>query len=197
MQQKLIDYFAAIMPLTAEEAEAILASMSVKTYPKDTVLLREGQVSTECYFVLNGCIRQYCLVNGEEKTNQFFTENEWVISLASFTQQIPATHYWVCQEDTTLVVGNEQRENALYEQSRKFETISRKVIETILGQQQAMAATYLTDTPEQRYLNILELRPDLLQRVPQYQLASYIGVTPESLSRIRKRISRRHIQVLG
>lgn len=189
MENKLVSYFKKIMPLTEDEANAIADSIVVKNYKKGTVLLAEGQISTECYFVLEGLVRQYYLVDGEEVTNNFFSENQWVISIDSFSQQKPANHFFVCEEDTTLVVGNEERENEMYNYSQKFETISRKVMESIVIEQQQQMMSYITDSPEERYLKLQNSRPDLLNRVPQYQLASYIGVKPESLSRIKKRIT--------
>lgn len=178
-----------MMPLTEEESKAIVDSMCIKTFKKGTILLKEGQISTECYFILEGCIRQYYLIDGDEKTNNFFTEEQFVVSINSFSQKTPANHYFSCCEDTTLVVANEQKENDLYKRFPKFETISRTVMGNIFGEQQELMASYITDTPEQRYLKLLKSRPDLFQRIPQYQLASYIGVKPESLSRIRKRIT--------
>ncbi|MFZ4544064.1 MAG: hypothetical protein ACOYOA_08455 [Saprospiraceae bacterium] len=70
----------------------------------------------------------------------------------------------------------------------RFETISRIVMETVFAEQMKFMTSYLTDSPEQRYLHLLNTRPNIFQRVPQYQIASYIGVKPESLSRIRKRM---------
>lgn len=186
--QKLIRYFSRILPLSAAEEQAIVDSMCVQTYKKGTVLLAEGQISTECYFVVDGCVRQYYVVDGEEKTNNFFTEEQWVVSFNSFTKKIPANHYFACCEDTVLVVGTESKENRLYQAFPKLESISRSIMGNVFGEQQEQMAAYVTDTPEQRYLKLLKSRPELLQRVPQYQLASYIGVKPESLSRIRKRI---------
>jgi CRP-like cAMP-binding protein len=86
------------------------------------------------------------------------------------------------------VVGDRQKEEELYRRFPKLETISRKVMERVFMEQQEIMGTYFTDSPEQRYLKLLRSRPDLFQRVPQYQIASYIGVKPESLSRIRKRL---------
>lgn len=189
MENKLVSYFKKIMPLTEDEASAIADSIVVKNFKKGTVLLAEWQISTECYFVLEGLVRQYYLVDGEEVTNNFFSENQWVISIDSFSQQKPANHFFVCEEDTALVVGNEERENEMYNYSQKFETISRKVMESIVIEQQQQMMSYITDSPEERYLKLQNSRPDLLNRVPQYQLASYIGVKPESLSRIKKRIT--------
>lgn len=189
MAQKLIAYFAAIIPLTQEEEQAVAATMNIQHYKKGRVLLSEGQISDEAYFVLDGCVRQYYLVNGEEKTSNFFTETQWVVSMHSFTQRAPSTHYLECCVDCTLIVGNRELEEDLYRRFPKLETISRMVMQKVFAEQQEIAASYITDTPEQRYRKLLQQRPYLIQMLPQYQLASYIGVKPESLSRIRKRMS--------
>lgn len=189
MEDQIIKYFSRFMSLTAAEAEAIRDSICIRTFEKGTVLLKEGQISRECYFILKGCIRKYYIINGEEKTADFFTEEQWVASLSSFAEKKPANHYFSCVEDTILVVGNEAKEQDLYRRFPKFESLSRTVLEKDFAKQQETAASYITDTPEQRYLNLLKNNPGLIERVPQYQLASYIGIQPESLSRIRKRLS--------
>ncbi len=76
----------------------------------------------------------------------------------------------------------------MFKEFPRFETISRAIIEPDFAEQKKLLTSYLTDSPEQRYLNLLKTRPDLFHRIPQYHLASYIGINPESLSRIRKRI---------
>lgn len=189
MKEKFISYFSRISPLTAEEANGIANSMRTKTFKKGDYLLREGQFSASTYFILEGCLREYILTDGEEQTTNFFTEEEWAISLNSFTPQSAAKHNWVCVEDTTVVEGDEQQAQDLFKRFPRFETISRSIMESAFAAQREALASYYTDTPEQRYLKLLKNRPTLLQRVPQYQLASYIGVKPESLSRIRKRIA--------
>ena len=189
MENKLLNYFSRIMPITKEEADAIAVTMVIKNYKKGDVLLKEGQISTEAYFVLEGCVRQYFIVDGEEETANFFTEEQWVISLNSFSNNLPSNHYMACATDCYLVVGNREKEEDLYNRFPKLETISRKVMEKVFAEQQELMATYTTETPEQRYLKLLNSRPELFQKIPQYQIASYIGVKPESLSRIRKRIS--------
>src|SRR5688572_26565183 len=102
------------MPLSKEETEGIAATMEIRNFRKGAILLREGQVSTEAYFVLEGCVRQFYLVDGEERTNNFFTEEQWVISLTSMSRQIPATHFMECCLDSVLVVGNRTKEEDLY-----------------------------------------------------------------------------------
>ena len=189
MKQKLINYFSSILPLSEAEAKAIYDSSVVKEYEKNTVLLKEGQSAKNTYFVFRGLIRQYCLIDGEEKTTAFFTEDQWVISLGNLDEEKPSAFYWVCEEDCVLLIGNDNSAQELFKNYPKLESIARKIVENTFAEYQQTMTAYLTDTPEQRYLRLLASHPDLIQRVPQYQLASYIGVKPESLSRIRKRLA--------
>lgn len=188
MDNKLIHYFNDISPLSADETEAIAATMVIRDYKKGVILLSEGQISSEAYFVLEGCVRQYYLIDGTERTSNFFTEGQWVISMKSMSEDVPSDHFIECCSDAKLVVGNRNREEALYKRFPRLETISRKVMEKVFAEQQELMAAYLTDSPEERYIKLLKARPDLFQLVPQYQIASYLGIKPESLSRIRKRI---------
>ncbi|MBF2708688.1 Crp/Fnr family transcriptional regulator [Flavobacterium soyangense] len=188
MENKPLNYFSRIMPITKEEADAISATMVIKHYKKGDILLKEGQISTEAYFVLEGCVRQYYIVDGEERTANFFTEEQWVISLNSFSNNLPSNHYMACSTDCFLVVGNREKEEDLYGRFPKLETVARKVMEKNFVEQQEIMASYTTDSPEQRYIKLFNSRPELFKTIPQYQIASYIGVKPESLSRIRKRI---------
>lgn len=186
--RKLIDYFNRILPLTEEEIAAILETLDIRKFEKGSLLLREGQISVAAYFVLEGCVRRYYLVDGDERTDNFFTEGQWVVAIKSMKESVPSNHFLECTEDSLLVVGNQQKEEALYKAWPRLETVSRKVMEKVFEEQQSRMAAYITDSPEQRYLSLLKNRPDLVQRIPQYQLASYIGVKPESLSRIRRRL---------
>lgn len=191
MNDKLLHYFSRIMPISKEETKAIVETMNIQHFKKGTVLLREGQISAEAYFVLEGCVRQYYLVDREEKTSNFFTSEQWVVSIKSFSQVVPSDHFLECATDCFLVVGNREKEEDLYKRFPNLETVSRKVMEKVFAEQQELIASYATETPEQRYLKLLHSRPGLVQQLPQYQIASYIGVKPESLSRIRKRIAQK------
>ena len=189
MENKFVNYFSRISPLSTEESAAIANSMQTRVYKKNEFLLKAGQTSAKTYFILEGCVREYILTDGEENTTNFFTEEQWAISLNTFTTDNPAKHNWVCVEDTTVVVGDEQQAQVLFKDFPRFETISRTIMEAAFAEQKEALASYYTDSPEQRYIKLMRSKPNLLQRVPQYYLASYIGVKPESLSRIRKRIA--------
>ena len=170
------------------EIEALSQIMSIKTYKKGSFLLKEGQIASYAYTILKGCVREYYLKDGEEKTISFFTEGDDASSTSSYVLQIPSKHYLECIEDTILSVVSHKNDMAFKKQFPRLATLCYSKTEEQLGEFQEIAAEYIVSTPEERYLKLVETRPDLLDRVPQYQLASYIGVTPESLSRIRNRL---------
>ena len=189
-EQVLVDFVTQFAPLTEQEIEQIFQMIKIRSHKKGKVLLREGQPSNVCYFVLQGCIRQYYLTDGTEKTSNFFTEGMPVTSTVVFENK-GSKFFLVCNEDCTVVEGKPEDEQAFFETMPRMETINRMGVEMQLQKSQENFAEFMMSSPESRYLNLLETRPDLLDRVPQYQLASYLGVTPESLSRIRKRIMER------
>lgn len=189
MKEELLKYALQFTDLSDEEKQAVMDEIPIETFKKGTILLREGEISTTCFFILKGCVRKYSVIDGEEKTTAFYTENEAVVSFNSYTQQVPADHYFICMEDTTTVVGYREREAEMYIRFPKFESLSRMFMSQDLGKAQEEMAVFITSTAEERYLHLLQNRPDLLQRVPQHQIASYLGITPESLSRIRKRMT--------
>ncbi len=188
MEEIMSQFLAENMNVTEEEAAFIAECMPVRTYPKGTVLLRAGQVATECYMNFKGLVRRYYLVDGEERTTAFYTENQAVASLLSYNTKTPADHYLECVEETTLAVLTYEKELLMFQRYPEFERMCRVGVEVQYGQHQEMMARYMTSSPEERYLHLLETSPDLLNRVPQYHLASYLGIKPESLSRIRKRV---------
>ena len=187
--QLIVDFDPGFYTLTPEEKQAIADTSSVRIYKKGALLLKPGQVANYCYFVFKGCVREYYLIDGEEKTTAFYTEGDSISSNSSFIQRVPAKHYWECIEECTLSSTSYEGELELFRRCPRFGTLCREKVEEKLGEYQEKLAAYMLSTPEERYLDILSNRPDLLYRVPQYQLASYIGVKPESLSRIRRRIS--------
>jgi CRP-like cAMP-binding protein len=188
MTSELLQYISQFPHLSEEEIKEIADNILVQTFKKGVILLKEGDTADICFFVLKGCVRQYHLVDNEEKTTAFFTEEQAVVSFASYSQQLPSKHYWSCVEDSVLVVGSLDHEQEMYQKFPKLAAITRALMEQDFGKTQSAFAAFMTSSPEERYRKLLTDRPNLLGRVPQHQIASYLGVTPESLSRIRKRI---------
>jgi CRP-like cAMP-binding protein len=189
-EQVLIDYTSQFMHLTDAEINTIFDLITIKEYKKGKFLLREGQIGNVCYFVLQGCVRQYYLVDGIEKTTNFFTEGQPINSTLVFENK-PSRSYLVCNEDCIVVEGRADDEQAFLTQMPRMEALGRIGVEAELQKTHEVHAEYVIASPIERYKNLLQTRPELLDRVPQYQLASYLGITPESLSRIRKRIMKK------
>lgn len=191
MDNRLISYFLKITNLTAEEIQVLAESMTVKNFKKGDYLLKEGQLNRDTYFLLEGLVREFRIMEGNDVTTNFFTEEQWIISLEGFDAGKPSRYNLVCMENTVLVVGNEQKAQELFKKFPHFETVSRRIMETVFEERQHLMVSYITHNSEQRYLNLLKTRPDIFQRVPQYDIATYIGVKPESLSRIRRKLYRK------
>ena len=187
MQQILFDFISKYVTLTEEEKNAIGSSDIFRSIKKGTILLKEGQRSKESYFILKGCIRTYYVLDSEEKTTGFYTEME-AFTPPCVISKTPSEYYISCVEDTILSVSNSDMEAEMNGKFPKFETLCRMLSEDLLAKQRIDFDEFKTSSPEQRYFNLLQKRPDLLQRVPQHQLASYLGITPQSLSRLRGRI---------
>lgn len=186
MQDVLFDFIAKYVSLTEDEKNALRSLDLFHSVKKGTVLLKEGQKSQESYFVLKGCIRVYYIVDGEEKTTAFYTELDALTPHC--VNKAPSEYFISCIEDSILLISNAGMEVEINSKFPKFETMCRMLSEQLLAKQQIDFDEFKISSPEQRYLNLLQKRPDLLQRVPQHQLASYLGIKPQSLSRLRARI---------
>jgi len=189
MENILVQIMSTLTQLTEEEKLDIEQSFPITEFNKDAYLLKEGQVAKNAYFVIKGCIRAYELIDGEEKTTAFFTEEQSAANFNSLANNTPSKYNLVCSEDTSVAVLNAEKEQELYKKHPRFESFCRTGMEKMMGENQSKMAEFISQKPEQRYLKLQEERPGLIQRIPQYQIASFLGIKPETLSRIRKKIA--------
>ena len=187
MQDILFDFISKYISLTEDEKNAIVSLDLFRSIKKGTTLLKEGQKSQDCYFVLKGCIRKYYIIDGEEITTAFFTEMD-SLTPHCVINKAPSEYFISCVEDSITTVSNSDMEVEINSKFPKFEIMCRILSEELLAKQQIDFDEFKTSSPEKRYLNLIQKRPDLIQRVPQHQLASYLGIKPQSLSRLRARI---------
>lgn len=188
--QAIIDFLNQYVTLTEDEREMVRIHSDVREVAKGTVLLKQGEVARECYMVLKGCIRAYHLKNGEEKTTEFFTELH-PFTPASYVTKQPSEVSVVCEEDCVLSLGSMEKTQELFSTLPRLAEIAHIVGSDLLAKQQVQFMDFKNLSPVERYQKILETRPELINRVKQYHLASYLGIKPETLSRIRKKISAR------
>ncbi|MFY0607786.1 MAG: Crp/Fnr family transcriptional regulator [Cyclobacteriaceae bacterium] len=187
MRQLLFDFIGKYVTLTEEEKDTITDLDIFRSVKKGSILLKAGQKSNLGYFVLKGCIRTFYIIDGEEKTTAFYTEMEGITPHCVISKE-PSEYYVSATEDSIITVSNPDLEAEMFQKFPKFETLCRIMSEELLAKQQLDFDEFKTSSPEQRYLDMLHKRPDLIQRVPQHQLASYLGIKPQSLSRLRARL---------
>lgn len=161
------------------------------TIPAKTILLKEGKVSKKMFFIEKGCIRVWFNNNGKAITSQFFFENEIVGSIESFRKNIPSQAtietielsvlWWIHKKDLDRIVEE------IKEIPRLRDMFINKIFERTFNYMRYFFSS-IKDTPQQRYLNLLEERPEIIRRVPQHYIASYLGISTVHLSRIKSKL---------
>jgi len=189
MDSDLENYLLKNSPFSIEMIKKLIENVDIKIFNKGTILLKEGEKINECYLVLKGCIRSYVLKNDEEKTIEFYTE-EQSVSPVNYGKKMPSEIYLECIEDTIVAVGTPEKEAEMYRIFPELLLNNLTLTEEKLNVNNSAYINYKISSAEERYLKVINERPDLIQRIPQYQLASYLGIKPETLSRIRRRISK-------
>lgn len=190
LKDTLRQYLQQWTQLDEAQMTQIIEQIPVQEFPKGTVILAQGDMPQHCYFVLSGCVRQYGLSSeGKETTVNYFTEHQAVTIYTDHKSDKSSDYTLVCLEDCTLVVGELTEEQEMYAAYPELATMTRMMMTQNFGAVQDDFARFMASTPEERYSQLLKKRPGLIDRVPQHQLASYLGITPESLSRIKRRLS--------
>ncbi|MDB4297157.1 Crp/Fnr family transcriptional regulator [Flavobacteriaceae bacterium] len=187
MQNELLNYISKHVNLSEQLKEVVVQSSNIRTYKKGSLILKENSIPNENFFVLKGCLRSYILKDGEEITLEFYTQGQ-PITPKNYGKNKATEQFLECIEDSVLNCSSPELEAAMFLNHPEFESICRILGEIIFEQQQELFTNYKISNPEDRYLHLVKTRGDLLQRVPQYQIASYLGLTPQSLSRIKKRL---------
>lgn len=190
MEHILVQFMSQLTPLTDEEKREIENIFPIKTFEKKHLLLKEGMIANNAFYIIKGCIREYELIDGEEKTTGFYTEDQSAINFNSQVNKIPSSKYFECTEMTTVAILNGDKEKELYKKHPRFEKFCREGMEQMMGAQQQAFSKFMVSSPKERYLQLMAERPELINRVPQYQIASYLAIKPETLSRIRKQLSK-------
>lgn len=196
MGEEILKFIRSYIDLSDEEADIIRESSHIELFKKNDLLLSKGEYARNHFFILRGCVRTYYIIDGEEKTTEFYTENQTVIPVSIVSKQ-PSEYYIACLEDSTIAIGSEEKDQRLIEKIPKLKNLIMKSDTQVRIQNQVMFDNFKNKNPEMRYRFLLETRPDLFNRVPLHQLATYLGITPVSLSRLRKRILRKALIILS
>lgn len=191
MSQLLIANIQRFLPLTDEEKYMILSIMHPKKIRKRQYLLQEGDVSKYSAFVLSGCLRCYFVdQNGFEHILQFAIEDWWITDMMSFASGKTSRLNVDALEDSEVLLLTREDQLALFEKCPKFEKYFRIITENGMISSQQRLLDNLSLPATERYKNFVQKYPLFMQRIPQTQIAAYLGITPEFLSKIRSQISK-------
>jgi CRP-like cAMP-binding protein len=191
MFQELDKYLSRCCTLSQEEIELFHSHLKHRVIPKKKLLLEQGQVCNFEAYIIKGCVRKYYVdYDGNEVILQFAIEDWWVSDIASFSEQKPSNQYIETLEDTELLTIDYKSKEFLFERIPGLERLFRIMVQRSYAVLENRFFATVSQTAEERYLDFIKRYPTIPQRVPQHQIASYLGVTPESLSRIKTKLTR-------
>ncbi len=180
--------------ISEEDFSKVEPALLTKQIAKGTVLLRQDEVCSEVYFVTSGLLRSYTVDNaGKEHVIQFAPENWWLSDRNSFLFNEPSLFFIDAIEETEIVVLT----HSFFDIAAGitgFNEFNTRALHNQVRQHQQRISLLIGATAEERYIDFIERYPNLLLRVPQWMIASYLGITPESLSRVRKELARRNFK---
>jgi len=189
MTDELTKHIGQLIQLQKDDLNIFLSKFKPVSLKKGDYFIREGQLSRKVGFIVQGSMLCSYNKNGEQIIDEFSLDKEFITDYYSFLTNSPAGKDVKCLEDTKLVVIDYDDMQNLYHQNPVFERVGRLMAEALFMNWQQKAKSLMLDNAEERYVKLIAKRPDLAQRVPQFLIASYLNVKPETLSRIRKKIA--------
>jgi CRP-like cAMP-binding protein len=189
--ESLIAYFDNHLTLTDEEKHAVRKSFSERRVKRRQFILQEGEVCKLNTFVVEGCFRMYMADdNGKEHNLQFAIENWWIGDLASFHSEEPSRLTIEAIENSTILQITKEDQRRLFVDYPRFNRIFRVLTENALVSYQRRVLQNISSTAEERYIDFIDRYSVLFNRISNVQIASFLGITPEFLSTIRKKLPR-------
>jgi CRP/FNR family transcriptional regulator, anaerobic regulatory protein len=188
LKDQIKNHFSRYVEFSNSELDEIYSKLVQKTYEKKDYLLKEGQVCKNNFFLLSGLVRSFYIDDkGNEKITQFAIENWWVTNIESFIKNVPSYSSIQAIEKTKVLVISKKELEKLFKTIPKLERFFRIITENMLIAIQRRNDIYLQMKSKVRYTHLIRHFPSFSQRVPQYMIASYLEITPEYLSELRKK----------
>ena len=189
MYDSLKRHFQQILPFTEEELSAVDQYFTEHIFTKKAMLLEAPHPCKYLFFIVKGCVRHFHTKDdGNEKTCDISLENQWTTAFMSFNSGCPSNLSLQALEETIVYRISKEELFSLYAKHHNFETFGRLMAEQILQRATDTAMYLAADKPEERFQHLFRSRPELFQRVPQKYIANLLGISPESLSRLQKRM---------
>lgn len=186
--EQIRKYFDTIVQQSEEEWHFFSSRLEQHLFPKKTLLLKTGQTENYLSFIEKGIVRFFMPREENDLTFDFAFENDFVSAYDSFLAQTPSTYHVETLSETVLWRVSYKDLQSIYAETSVGNKIGRYASEALYREKSRRELSLLTDTAEQRYLKLFTEQPQLIQKIPLKYIASYIGITPQALSRIRRRI---------
>jgi len=185
--ESFLAYIKKYINLTSEEETLLLSKIKIRNYLKNQYIVQQGDICKSANFIISGCTKTFHMdVEGQEHIVMFSIEDWWTSDLGSFITQTPADFNVQCLERTQLIQFNYENLEELYVKIPKLERLFRKIVErAFVASQKRIIRNFSLDAKE-RYIIFKSSYPKINQRVPQYMIASYLGITKEFLSKTIK-----------
>ena len=188
--QPLIDYINRVISLSPEEEEILISKIATRKYLKGQYLLQQGDICKFSGFIISGCTKTFFIDDeGQEHVIMFSVEDWWASDMGSFISQNPADFNVQCLENTEIIQLSWSNQDELLQEVPKLERFFRIIVERAFVSSQKRIVRNLSLNAKQRYLYFISQYPQLEQRIPQYLIASYLGITKEFLSKIKKELA--------
>lgn len=185
----LINYFEKLIPLNEEEKLIVEEIFKERRIKRKQFILQEGDICRQNTFIIEGCFRSYTVDDkGKEHNLQFAVENWWVGDIGSFHSEKPSKLNIEAIENSIILQCKKEDQIKLFVKYPKFDRIFRVLAENAMVSMQNRILQNISSTAEERYLDFVERFPHFFNRISNVQIASYLGVTPEFLSAIRKKV---------
>jgi CRP-like cAMP-binding protein len=184
----LINFFEKIHPLPGSLLEYLQSNIKEREFPRKTLLLKEGKTSKEIHFIVKGLARAFYFKNDTDITSRMMRENELILTVSSFFRQQPSLENIELVEDSILISLNHDQFQDIQKQFPPFNYITRIIMEHYYIVHEEHDYAMKMKTARDRYEQLLQTDPQIFQRLPLKHIASYLGMKPETLSRIRSRI---------
>lgn len=188
MYNELLANMKSFVDLSDKEEAAVERYFYSKKVAKKEMLLTEGEMCNSIWFIQQGYCRLFYNVAGNENTFQFFFPNSWYTDYTSLLGGTPTLENLQALTECHVLVIDKKDLNELYSNFPVFEKLGRMMAEKAFLSISNLNKMRTNESPQERYLNLIKQRPEIVENIPQHYVASYLGVKPESLSRIRKRI---------
>jgi CRP-like cAMP-binding protein len=196
MLEKFKSYLQKRIALTDAQFDVIAKDLKIKTFLKNELILSQGETSTRTYFVLEGLMRSYSIDSkGKVHIIQFAPESWWISDRNGLLNNEASDFNMDAIEPTTAIIIPKDFFCNAAEHAPEFTMLNSTMLNNAIRFMQKRINLLLAATAEERYLDFIKLYPNLTLRVPQWMIASYLGITPESLSRVRKDLAHKHFKV--